>query len=84
VSPPDAAVCARVMVAKGLLIEPGFVSRPFVATYQFVEKPVAVDKSKMPVRKNTDAIREKRIGYSRNMAESANGTITISGDASLC
>lgn len=34
------------MVAKGLLLEPVFVSSPFVATYQVLEKPVAELKAR--------------------------------------
>ena len=39
-SPDDAADCALVMVAKGLVLAPGFVSKPFVAIYHVAEKAV--------------------------------------------
>jgi hypothetical protein len=38
----EAAVCARVMVANGLLLEPSSVSTPFVATNQVAEKTDAL------------------------------------------
>ena len=44
-SPDTAAVCARMMVANGLLLVPGFVSMPLVATNHVAANTDGVETS---------------------------------------